>query len=33
MKTDEMGGTSNTQTRHEKLEDNLVDVEDTAGRL
>jgi hypothetical protein len=33
MKTDEMGGASNTQRRHEKLEDNLEDVEDAVGRL
>jgi len=33
MKTDEMGGASNTQRRHEILKNNLEDVEDAAGRL
>jgi hypothetical protein len=33
IKTDVMGGASNTQRRHEKFEDNVEDVEGAAGRL
>jgi hypothetical protein len=33
IKTDEMGGASNMQRRHEKFEENVEDVEDAAGRL